>query len=62
MLFEDGVHLVTGIRTNMKNKLMPMWDKIMLRKASAAFRCFSIHAMFLPSVRRVYMPSSSRDA
>ena len=32
MLFEDGVHLVTGIRTNMKNKLMPMWDKVMLRK------------------------------
>lgn len=32
MLFEDGIHLVTGIRTNMKNRLMPMWDKIMLRK------------------------------
>ena len=32
MLFEDGIHLVTGIRSNMKNKLMPMWDKIMLRK------------------------------
>ena len=32
MLFEDGIHLVTGIRTNMKNKLMPMWDKVMLRK------------------------------
>ena len=32
MLFEDGVHLVTGIRTNMKNKLMLMWDKVMLRK------------------------------
>ena len=32
MLFEDGIHLVTGIRANMKNRLMPMWDKIMLRK------------------------------
>lgn len=32
MLFEDGIHLVTGIRSNMKNRLMPMWDKIMLRK------------------------------
>ncbi|MBR2359098.1 MAG: hypothetical protein IKA75_01585 [Bacteroidaceae bacterium] len=32
MLFEDGVHLVTEIRTNMKNKIMPMWDKIMLRR------------------------------
>ena len=31
-LFADGVHLVTGIRNNMKNKLMPLWDKIMLRK------------------------------
>lgn len=31
-LFLDGVQLVTGLRTNMKNKLMPMWDKIMLRK------------------------------
>ena len=32
MLFEDGVQLVTGIRTNMKNKIMPIWDKIMLRR------------------------------
>ena len=32
MLFEDGIHLVTGIKTNMKNRLMPMWDKLMLRK------------------------------
>lgn len=31
-LFDDGIHLVTGIRSNMKNKLMPMMDKIMLRK------------------------------
>jgi hypothetical protein len=31
-LFADGVHLVTGIRNNMKNRLMPLWDKIMLRK------------------------------
>lgn len=31
-LFEDGVHLVHGLRSNMKNKLMPMYDKIMLRK------------------------------
>ena len=31
-LFTDGVNLVTGIRSNMKNKLMPLWDKIMLRK------------------------------
>ena len=31
-LFADGIHLVTGIKSNMKNKLMPLWDKIMLRK------------------------------
>lgn len=31
-LFEDGVRLVHGLRSNMKNKLMPMYDKIMLRK------------------------------
>lgn len=31
-LFENGVHLVHGLRSNMKNRLMPMYDKIMLRK------------------------------
>lgn len=31
-LFADGVHLVTGTRSNMKNRLMTLWDKIMLRK------------------------------
>ena len=31
-LFEDGVELVHGIKSNIKNKLMPLWDKIMLRK------------------------------
>ncbi len=34
MLFVDGVHLITGIRNNMKNVLMEMKDKIMLRKRS----------------------------
>jgi hypothetical protein len=34
MLFDDRVQLVTGIRTNMNNKLMPKWDKDMLRKRS----------------------------
>lgn len=33
-LFEDGIHLVTGIRRNMKNQLMSLRDKIMLRKRS----------------------------
>lgn len=33
-LFTDGIHLVTGIRKNMKNVLMSLHDKIMLRKRS----------------------------
>ena len=31
-LFEDGIQLVTGLRINMKNKLMPFYDRMMLRK------------------------------
>lgn len=34
MLFDQGLHLVTGIRNNMKNVLMGMRDKILLRKRS----------------------------
>ena len=34
MLFQDGIHLITGIRNKMKNSLMSMYDKIMLRKRS----------------------------
>ena len=34
LLFIVGLHLVTGIRNNMKNVLMEMKDKIMLRKRS----------------------------
>jgi len=34
MLFNDGIHIVTGIRSNMKNRLMPLLDRIMLRKRS----------------------------
>jgi hypothetical protein len=33
-LWGQGVHLVTGIRRNMKNRLMPLMDKIMLRGRS----------------------------
>lgn len=33
-LFHDGIHLVTGIKNNMKNQLMTMKDKILLRKRS----------------------------
>jgi hypothetical protein len=31
-LWQRGLHLITGIRRNMKNYLMPMADKIMPRK------------------------------
>ncbi len=34
LLFDRGLHLVTGIRNNMKNVLMTMKDKILLRKRS----------------------------
>lgn len=33
-LFVDGVHLITQIRNNMKNSLMTISDKILLRKRS----------------------------
>ena len=33
-LFARGLHLVTGMRGNMQNKLMPLWDKLLLRKCS----------------------------
>jgi hypothetical protein len=31
-LWQQGTQLVTGIRKNMKNRLLPLWDKLMLRK------------------------------
>lgn len=31
-LWQRGLHLITGIRRNMKNYLMPLADKLMLRK------------------------------
>jgi len=33
-LFCDGIHLVTGIKKNMKNQLMSLKDKVLLRKRS----------------------------
>ena len=32
--FREGIQLITGIRKNMKNRLMPLMDKILLRKRS----------------------------
>lgn len=34
MLFSNGLHIFTGIRNNMKNQLMSLKDKILLRKRS----------------------------
>lgn len=34
ILFDQGIHLVTGIRSNMKNHIMTLKDKILLRKRS----------------------------
>lgn len=34
ILFVDGIHLITGIKSNMKNSLMCLHDKILLRKRS----------------------------
>jgi Transposase DDE domain len=31
-LFARGLHLVTRIKSNMKNHLIPLWDKLLLRK------------------------------
>ena len=33
-LWSEGIHVVTGLRSNMKQRLMPLYDKIMLRKRS----------------------------
>ncbi|SFJ06125.1 Transposase DDE domain-containing protein [Nitrosomonas sp. Nm34] len=33
-LWEQGVQLVTRVRKNMKNKLLPLFDKLLLRKRS----------------------------
>jgi hypothetical protein len=31
-LFDQGLQLITKIKKNMKNKLMPLMDKLLLRK------------------------------
>ena len=33
-LLQKGLKLITTVKDNMKNKLMPIWDKILLRKRS----------------------------
>ena len=33
-LWDDGIHIVTGLRSNMKQRLIPLYDRIRLRKRS----------------------------
>lgn len=41
-LWQKGIHLITGIRKNMKNYLMPFIDKVLLRKRYIAETSFGI--------------------
>jgi hypothetical protein len=41
-LYNRGLKLVTGIRKKMKNKLLPMFEKILLRKRSVVETVFDI--------------------
>lgn len=41
-LYVRGIKLVTGIKKNMKNKPMPLFDKILLRKRSIIETVFSV--------------------
>jgi hypothetical protein len=34
MLFKDGIQLVTEVKNKMQNRLMPLFDRILLRKRS----------------------------
>jgi hypothetical protein len=39
MLFNGGIHPVTGIKSNMKKRPMPVYDRIMLRKTLCKRDC-----------------------
>ncbi len=41
-LYSKGLKLVTGIKKKMKNKLMPLFEKILLRKRSIIETVFSV--------------------
>uniref|UniRef100_UPI00313D34EA IS982 family transposase n=1 Tax=Rickettsia endosymbiont of Urophora cardui TaxID=3066265 RepID=UPI00313D34EA len=41
-LYSKGIKLVTGIKKKMKNKLMPLFEKILLRKRSIIETVFSV--------------------
>ena len=41
-LLDNGLIMVTGIKKNMKNRLLEMWDKILLRKRSLIESIFNV--------------------
>ena len=55
-LFCQGIQLVHGLKAKMKNKLMPMWDKIMLRKRISS----SASMNFLRKKRASYTHDTNR--
>jgi Transposase DDE domain len=42
LLLEQGLILVTGIKKNMKNRLLELWDKILLKKRSLIESIFNV--------------------
>jgi hypothetical protein len=42
LLYENGIHLITKIRKNMKNSLMDISDKLFLRKRGTVESCIGI--------------------
>lgn len=42
LLLEQGLFLITGIRENMKNRLLELWDKILLKKRSLIESIFGL--------------------
>jgi hypothetical protein len=42
LLLEQGLFLITGIRKNMKNRLLELWDKILLKKRSLIESIFGL--------------------
>ncbi|WP_410528040.1 transposase [Rickettsia tamurae] len=61
-LYVREIKLVTGIKKNMKNKLIPLIEKILLRKRSIIETVFSVLKRFLnlniQDIDQFGMPSS----
>ncbi len=51
ILFDDGIQLVHGIKTNMKNRLISFYDKMMLKKR---FIIETINDLFKNKAKLVY--------